>query len=287
MRKDQIKREDFTKEKLPKTRISLFFDLLKNQTATIINTSLLTFLFALPLIALSIYLYITLVNAMVDEASFTTLFSIVFYGSLLSTPLIFVSFLGFLGSFYVAKRLAWGEGLLLRIHFFQGIKEELRRSIFLITIFIVSLLFFLNGGMYLAIFYQEMPILTGLGIAILGGQFLLILMTTFYFLAYQIIYQNTFFETFKNAFLMATGRLHFSLIFLIIFPGILILLILLHFISALIGLFFFALFSFIGVLLWTLLSQATFDLFINNKHYPEYVKKGLNVDSSTNKEEVG
>lgn len=287
MKKEKIKQNDFKKEDLPKTRPALFFDILKNQTAIIVNTSLLTTLFSIPFLVISIFLYFILSKAITEGQGFDKLFAIIFYGSLIMSPTIILTLLGFSSSFYVAKKLAWGEGLLLKNHFFQSLKEEFKRSILISIILVLSFLLFLNGTTYLAIFYHKAPIWTGIGIAILIGQFFLMMITTFYYFAYQSIYQNNFRETFKNSFLMATGRLHFSLLFFLLFPGLLIALILPHYISAFVAIFLYALFNFVGIFSWTLLTHQTFDLFINRTHYPDYVKKGLYIEKINDKEEVG
>ncbi|MFA6754856.1 MAG: hypothetical protein WCR68_03460 [Candidatus Dojkabacteria bacterium] len=285
--KERIREKDFTKKELPKNRWELFRDLLLNHTATLINTSLLTALFALPFIVVFALFYSMLVLASNNQEPFNVLFSLLFYGCLSATPALILALVGLSGAFGVAKRLVWGEGVMLKIHFFSALKSEFKKTIIISVIIALSSFCLVVGGVYLSIFYVSAPIPTGIGIGLLAVQFLLITMTGCYFYAYQSVYQNNFAQTFKNSFLIATARLPFTLLFYLISPGIILVLTIVHYIASFIALFLFVLFSFGGVVLWTLMAHSSFDRFINAQHYPAYVRRGLYTPNNKKEEEVG
>jgi len=285
--KEKIREKDFSKKELPKNRRELFRDILFNHTSTLINTSLLTALFALPFIIIFAVFYAMLVMASNNQEPFNVLFSLLFYGCLSATPALILALVGLSGAYGVAKRLVWGEGVMLKIHFFSALKSDFKKTIIISALIALSSFLLVVGGVYLSIFYVSAPIPTGIGIGLLVVQFLLMTMTGCYFYAYQPVYQNTFGQTFKNSFLIATARLPFTMLFYLISPCIIVVLTFVHYIASFIALFLFVLFSFGGVVLWTLLAHSSFDRFINAEHYPAYVLRGLYTPNSKKEEEVG
>ncbi len=285
--KEKVRINDFSKKELPNNRRELFRDILFNHTFSVVNTSLLTTLFFIPLIAVFIVFYNMLANASNNSEPFNVLFSLLFYGSLIAIPALILAFLGVSAAYGVAKRLAWGEGLMLLVHFFSALKSELKKTFLMSIIIALSTFALVVGGVYLSTFYVNAPVATGIGIGILVVQFLLVVMSGCYFFAYIHVYQNTFGQALKNCFLIATVRLPISLLFIIISPGIVLALVAVHYIAACIAIFFFVIFSFVGIFLWTLLSHSSFDKFINQEHHPAYVKRGLYVEQIKKEEEVG
>lgn len=285
--REKVRINDFSKKELPNNRRELFRDILFNHTFSVVNTSLLTTLFFIPLIAVFIVFYNMLANASNNSEPFNVLFSLLFYGSLIAIPTLILAFLGVSAAYGVAKRLAWGEGLMLLVHFFSALKSELKKTFLMSIIIALSTFALVVGGVYLSTFYVNAPVATGIGIGILVVQFLLVVMSGCYFFAYIHVYQNTFGQALKNCFLIATVRLPISLLFIIISPGIVLALVAVHYIAAFIAIFFFVIFSFVGIFLWTLLSHSSFDKFINQEHHPAYVKRGLYVEQIKKEEEVG
>lgn len=285
--REKVRINDFSKKELPNNRRELFRDILFNHTFSVVNTSLLTTLFFIPLIAVFIVFYNMLANASNNSEPFNVLFSLLFYGSLIAIPPLILAFLGVSAAYGVAKRLAWGEGLMLLVHFFSALKSELKKTFLMSIIIALSTFALVVGGVYLSTFYVNAPVATGIGIGILVVQFLLVVMSGCYFFAYIHVYQNTFGQALKNCFLIATVRLPISLLFIIISPGIVLALVAVHYIAAFIAIFFFVIFSFVGIFLWTLLSHSSFDKFINQEHHPAYVKRGLYVEQIKKEEEVG
>ena len=176
---------------------------------------------------------------------------------------------------------------MLLVHFLSALKSELKKTFLMSIIIALSTFALVVGGVYLSTFYVNAPVATGIGIGILVVQFLLVVMSGCYFFAYIHVYQNTFGQALKNCFLIATVRLPISLLFIIISPGIVLALVAVHYIAAFIAIFFFVIFSFVGIFLWTLLSHSSFDKFINQEHHPAYVKRGLYIEQIKKEEEVG
>lgn len=275
------------KKTLPHTRKEVFFDLIKHRKMTLFSLSSFVFMFFIPL-AVDLFYFNFLESAAIASDKAEYLFSLFFYSMIIMIPCMLIGFLGLAGGFYVAKKLVWQEGISLASDFFQGIKENWKRA--LINGFIFGILLFVAvvGSSYLLIFAREYPVLCGIGI---GASILMLLMFGMVIalnFTQDVYYQNKFHHTFKNSFHFL-GLLNWKIFLVFILStGVVITLGIFNMITLGIGLFLFAIFNSVVIILYTLISHAGFDKYVNAEHYPDMVGKGLykviNDDEAIDKE---
>ena len=266
--------EDEALRYLPHNRKEVFFDLLKHRKMTLFALSCYVFMFFIPLaIDLIVFNFLEAGALMNDKDEY--LFSLVFYSMLIMLPCMMVGFIGFAGGFYVLKKLVWQEGVNLAVDFFNGVKDGFKHALINGFIFGVALFGFIVGGSYLIILAPTSPVWCGIGIGALSLVLIMLGMVICLFFTQDVYYTNPYFATFKNAFSFL-GLLNWKvfLIFLLS-SGAVIIMGCINMVTLMVGLFLFAFFNAIPITLYTLISHAAFDKYINQEHYPEMVNKGL------------
>jgi|LAHS01.1.fsa_nt_gb hypothetical protein len=266
---------DFSAAQLPHTRWELLRDVLLHQTGSLISTSLLLSLFALPLLCDYLVFSTFAGTAYANGSSMSSIFALCFYGALVAIPCIGILFVGYAGAYEVGQRLSFLDGVLSSVSFFYGLKKNWRSALGIGFLVGLSFAFALVGSLYLLFFYQASPILMGIGIGLLLFQFLLVGSLSRYFLAQEGLYQNSFGATLKNAFLFTLMKMPCSFGLFLLSPGIIIFLFAFSNISAYVGMGLFLFFSSFGVLIWSIYAHKVFDSYINAEHYPGLVNKGL------------
>jgi hypothetical protein len=275
MNNKEPQKRDFLAGDLPKTRKAQFWDILRHQMRTVISSSMLVTLFALPLFALYIVFNVFIGAAYARGDGTDVIFSLFFYGGLLAIPCLVILNIGFSGAFNVAKRLVFGEGLLLNVAFYYGLKENWKKAILMSIINALSFVLALLGSVYLLLYYVAAPILVGVGVGLLAVQYIIIGIMTPYYMSQICFYQNKVMAVIKNSFLFALMKLPLNFAIFALAPGLIIALVFANDITSYVGMGLFVFFNFIGVLLWNLNNSRVFDRFINQDHYPDYVNKGL------------
>ena len=262
---------------LPHNRKEVFFDLLRHRKMDLFFLSSLTFSFFIPL-AVDLFYFNFLENVAIANDKLDYLFSLIFYSMLIMLPCMLIGFIGLAGAFHVAKKIVWQEGITLASEFFQGIKENWKHALVSGMLFGVSLFGLVVGGSYLLIFSRQMPALCGVGIGALIVIFLFIGMSLALFYTQDVYYENTYLSTLKNSFRFL-GLLNWKiLVIFLLSTGALVALCALNLITLSIGLFLFAIFNSVVIILYTLISHSAFDKFINEVNYPDMVNKGLYKD---------
>ena len=271
------------KRKLPTNRKEVFFDLLKTRKMNLFALSCFVFMFFIPLaVDLFFFNYLEALAIAADKSDY--LFSLVFYSMLIMLPCMMVGFIGLIGGFYVAKKMVWQEGTMLAVDFFQGIKENWKHA--LINGFIFGLILFglVMGSSYLLIYQKAQPVLTGIGIGALMLLFLTLGMVIAINNTQDVYYVNSYSATLKNSFCLL-GLLNWRiLVIFILSTGAVFTLCCFNMITMAIGLLLFAILNSVVIILYTLVSHAGFDKFINKEHYPEYINKGLYKLETNDKE---
>ena len=282
-RKEKQISDSDAKKALPTSRKQVFFDLLAHRKMTLFALSCFTFMFFIPLAAdLFIFNFLENVAATNNKAEY--LFSLFFYSMLIMIPCMVIGFLGLVGAFYTAKKLVWQEGISLANDFFQGIKENWKHAVLNGLVFGVFLFGGVIGSIYLIIFSPVSPIWCGVGIGALILLFLVFGMTISLNFTQDVYYINPYITTFKNSFRFL-GLLNWKvLVIFILSTGGVITLCCFNFITLAIGLFLFAIFNSVVVILYTLISHSAFDKYINQEHYPDMVGRGLYKLEKENKE---
>ena len=271
------------KRSLPRNRKECFFDLLKNRKMALFSLSCFVFMFFIPS-AVDLFWFNFLESAAIASGKNDYLFSLVFYSMLIMIPCMVIGFLGLIGGFYVAKKMVWQEGIMVAVDFFQGIKENWKHAIINGLLFGIVLFGLIVGGSYLVINFAASPVLSGIGIGALIIFFMLFGMVVVLNSTQDVYYVNSYGITLKNSFCLL-GLLHWRiLITFLLSTGVVVTLACFNLITLAIGLFLFAVLNSVVIILYTLISHYGFDKYINQKHYPDYVNKGLYKLETNDKE---
>ena len=262
------------KQSLPSTRKEVFFDLLKYRKMSLFALSCYTFMFFIPL-AIDLFYFNYLESMAIIAEKYEYLFSLIFYSMLIMLPCMVIGFIGFAGAFYTAKRMVWQEGISLASDFFRGIKENWKDALINGVIFGLVLFGLVVGGSYLLIYAPVTPVVRGIGLGALILFFLVFGMVIALHFTQCVYYENSYGVTFKNSFSFL-GLLNWKVLLVFLFStGVVVALGLFNLITLAIGLILFAFTNSVVIILYTLISHAAFDKYINKEYYPEMVNKGL------------
>lgn len=277
MRKEVIRQTDYSVSELPKTRFAQFKDLLKHQFLNLVKISCLQTVFNMPLLvwAILFVIFLTTVNP-------EGVYIVILVGSGILIPCVAISNVGLSGMFYCLKKLAYADGLFAASSYFVGIKEEGKKGFVFGLLQGISAGVALAGTTFLYIFAGVNPWVIGLGITVLVILYFVMTMINYYSLAQTSVYSNKTGVIIKNSFLMSLMRFPKHILLFILHPGLAI--------AGYIGMCFipnvgiiisyvwlglFAILNSIGLLAWMLFILTSFDKFINQENYPDYVGKGL------------
>lgn len=278
--------EEFTTDKLPKTRAQQFFYAYRTSIGKLTNINLLTALFALPLIIWD-FLASAYVSDFMKGLDAQTQFSYLLKMSLLQygteIPLIMLLFVGLSGAYYVIRKICWKAPVRLIKDFNCGIKNGYKQFLPLGLIagavnFAVNYLLDFNL-LTISDDTEFVYIMAIVGVAV----FVLIFITAWVFAMEQSsLYDMTFGELIKNSFILTFKRL---------FGGIGVTLLSLLPILAfkfmpwvfvqIIGACITAVFSIsFAITMQTVYCHGVFDVFINKQQYPDFVGLGLSKGKS-------
>ena len=274
-KKEKIPSADFTSQDLPHTRWELFKDILLHQTGTLVQTSLLIALFALPLITDYLVFSLLIGAAELNKATPQELFALYFYGCLIGFICLIILVLGLLGGMEIAKKLAYEEGVITTAAFFLALKENWKEGLVMGVVFGAVYTLAEIGVVYLLFFASSQPIWVGIGIGALIFLAILVTLILNLFLLQTVIYKNKIRYTLKNSLLMSFLSFPLSFLVFLFFPGIFVALMAINNITAYIGMGLFLLGSEIGLVSWACYGNRVLDKYINTEHYPELVDKGL------------
>ena len=262
------------KQSLPTTRKEVFFDLLKYRKMNLFALSCYTFMFFIPL-AIDLFYFNYLESMAIIAEKYEYLFSLIFYSMLIMFPCMVIGFIGLAGAFYTAKRMVWQEGISLASDFFKGIKENWKHALINGVIFGLVLFGLVIGGSYLLIYTPVTPVVRGIGLGALILFFLVFGMVISLNFTQCVYYENGYGVTLKNSFSFL-GLLNWKILLVFLFStGVVVTLGLFNLLTLAIGLILFAFTNSVVIILYTLISHAAFDKYINKEHYPEMVNKGL------------
>ena len=262
---------------LPHTRKEVFFDFLAHRKMNLFALSCFTFMFFIPL-AVDLFYFNFLESVAIANELDDYLFSLVFYSMLIMLPCMIIGFLGLAGAFHIAKKMVWQEGTMLSTDFFQGIKENWKHAVINGAIFGIALFGLIMGSSYFIIFSPVAPVWSGIGIGAMVLVFIALGIMLAMFFTQDVYYSNPYAVTLKNSFLFM-GIINWKLLVLFLLStGVVVGLCCINMITLGIGLFLFAVFNSVVVVLYTLISHSAFDKYINKEHHPEMVNKGLYKD---------
>ncbi|MFA5448961.1 MAG: hypothetical protein WC292_00775 [Clostridia bacterium] len=274
-------KESNSPKPLPTNRKQLFFELVYTKSREWMKISLVIFLFSLPLL---IWLGInsltdSLLISQIDEVSKDEQAQIIvniFYRQLIkngvSIPFYMLLATGLGAISYVARNLVWGDMNDFKADFKKGFKENWKYSLFLGLIFgiIINSLSIMN---WLIFGFQNQ-----LGIIIYAFILLIFISMMVFGLAQQAVYNNKFLHLLRNSMILTLSNLFMNiLVFLLVLSPIGLIMYFAVSLPSAIILIMLALIGFGYItLILTLYSHYIFDKYINAKHYPEMVNKGIN-----------
>ena len=268
---------DFKKEDLPKTRVDLFFDLLKVNTSVLFGMGAIIFLFSLPFLIVSFIcdyslatIFVNITNSEIgDEEIALMISSTISFYDLIKIPCYIVLGIGASGIMQVIRRLVWGEGVMLSQDFFDGIKSN--ALTYSICFLVFGLINYLDGFIFRRLggsnFFAYAPLIVSVVFLLPIGLFIL---------SQSIIYSNRFHKYVYNGFILYFKSFFRTLIasivfFVILSVGLISDLIIKY---ILLTVFFFAIIP-ILMTIWFLYSCFVFDKYINKENHPDIYGKGL------------
>ena len=276
MKKEIIRKTDFTSSERPRTRMAQFWDIIKHQKLNMVKIAMLQTVFNAPTMVWAVFYYILL------AAGPSSVFQITVWFGLILIPCIIISNLGLVGSFSCLKKIAYADGEFASSSFFLGLKEEWKKG--LVLGFIQGLVsgFCLIGLVFVLSVPGATALVKGFALAMLIILFLTITMMNYYSLAQASCYANSLGRVIKNSFLMTLMRYPKHCLLFLLHPGVIAGAVIgsfcIPYYGEYIGIGCLVIFSFInsfGILAWMLFILTSFDKFINKNNYPDYVNKGL------------
>ena len=274
MRKEKVRETDYESSERPDTRLKQFFDIFRHRFVEILKLSLLQAIFNMPLIA-SLVLFHQLVKSSTTINALMTVFLIQGGSFLISMPSVFV---GLTGVFYCFKKIIHAEGEYASSSFFIGMREEWKRGLLVGMIVGLSLAVAVIGYFFFQYYVPAYnTTIAGLGIAIVVIQAIMVLMVAYYSIGQIVFYTNELRFVFKNSFIFTLMRFPQTLLFLIIHPGIYVVLFVIMDITMYVGAILLIFFVGIGHLIWSLNSISAFDKYINKENHKEIDLKGLST----------
>ncbi|MCM1289650.1 MAG: hypothetical protein NC132_03990 [Corallococcus sp.] len=244
-----------------------------------LTLSLLVTLFALPLIAIlsvSAVAEASLLKDVTDGAEYLSkMLQMRVFAGLLSVVGFYPFMLGLSGAFYFIRRTVWSQGATIKSDFFKGVKGGLAASIAPAAFATLTYLFFEASLIFVPVFLKNIAwqIVMYVVVALVV---ILMFSVIMYDLAQNAIYKVSFFHRLKNSFIFALVKyprnaLAAIITFLPFVPMIMWRILGMTVAFTVMAVYCFAL----CVLGQTLFCHSVFDKYINEKEYPDLVKKGL------------
>lgn len=283
-------KEDFSSSQLPKNRTELFSYMIKHKLFKIYKNHLLIALFFIPLIVWGILTmeYTDTVFSADPKVGITYLVEYWVTVYVTAIPMWMLAFVGLAGGLNVIRKLAWGDPVILKTDFLQGIKASGKQMALVGALWGISFALIRYGidwlGFYYQVFDDSYSVVFGiflcyfLLVAIIGITVYMACMCSIYNVNFKQLVIGAFKLYFADCF-MATGIILLSLL------PILILMLIGLAITTLIA-YLLVLFALLGIMIipMFLVCQHTFDRIINKKDYPDYYGRGLSYGAKENRE---
>lgn len=264
--------KDFNRSNLPTNRRQVFKFAYKQRWLTLFNVNLLTMLFALPYILFEIIYFIY--SSSHSGASVTKQNSIAISCFLIRFPTMLLASIGLSGAVYIIRKICWDEPFSFKKDYFKGVSNSYKQfmgisAVLSLFILLAEMLenYYSSGSGFLNLYI----VFTIIVVAVI------VLIVAIYNYAICSLYNMSYLSSLKLAIMLTFKKLFFNMLMLIV--GVLP-----------VAIFFLipiTTFYFIGItilifgglsyliLVCFLFTNATFDKFINEKEYPEFVRKGM------------
>jgi len=273
--------KEFSQEKLPKNRIEQFFSIIKLEWRTLLLIGLIFTLFMLLFVLCDIGKWVVLNSFKTSleqsgeaDKYASVVKTITIYYNLILIPIFLVCSIGVSGLSRVIQRLCYGEGLLFKFDFLDGIKLNIKGNLIIgLLLGIFNFICQFNITMSDNLGNVLGQIITGVSIALFYG---LIIPTLLYMSATNATYKMSFGQNFKNSIQLFVASFFISLIiplliygytFLALIPNIII--------RVLVCVLVIFVISPFMLLINHMFCLHTFDKYINKENYKEIYRKGL------------
>ena len=275
--KNRYSNKDFSKNNLPNNRFNLYKDILKNRLSLLFSIGLIVLLFSIPLLLVSIFKKIALINVLnldiSDADKYREFFATNNTFNLLYTLGFIILGVGLSGIYQVVRRLVYGDNIIFKLDFKNGVKSNIK-----IFLFIFTLIGFINFGFQFIIYYLTdlsrvsyqisiivIIVLIGILIPIIP---ILLTSSTIYSLPLYGHIKNSFLLSYRKwYFSFPIGLLNIGLAFLSLIPNDTVYYLFITFMPLV--------FSPFIILLNVIYSDSLFDEYINKDNFKEIYRKGL------------
>lgn len=244
-----------------------------------LTISLLVLLFALPLVALlsvSAVVEASLLEKVTDEVEYLSkMLQMRVFTGLLSIVGFYPLMLGLSGAFYFMRKTVWSQGATIKGDFFKGVKGGLAASIAPAIFAMLTYLFFQTSLWFVPVLLKDL-VWQIVMYVVVGLVVILMFSVIMYDLAQNAVYKVSFFQRLKNSFIFALVKYPRNALTAIITFVPFVPMIMWRVLGLVIAFTLMAVYCFaLCVLGQTLYCHSVFDKYINEKNYPDLVKKGL------------
>lgn len=244
-----------------------------------LTISLLVLLFALPLVALlsiSAVVEASLLEKVTDEVEYLSkMLQMRVFTGLLSIVGFYPLMLGLSGAFYFMRKTVWSQGATIKGDFFKGVKGGLTASIAPAIFAMLTYLFFQTSLWFVPVLLKDL-VWQIVMYVVVGLVVILMFSVIMYDLAQNAVYKVSFFQRLKNSFIFALVKYPRNALTAIITFVPFVPMIMWRVLGLVIAFTLMAVYCFaLCVLGQTLYCHSVFDKYINEKNYPDLVKKGL------------
>lgn len=266
---------------LPSSRKALLADIVKDDFYLLAETSLLQFLFSLPLIAAFMAELIMLGH--LAEITPSSVFSIVVYTSLVEIPCFGIRYIGRYAAYAVLKKRVHNEGGYVGEIFFDTMKRGGAGTGMIIGILLGAMVCIWQIASVFLLVSASNPFAKGLGVGVLSLMTMLIYVAVEYTASMRNYYDLKVKDCMKNGASFCILGLPASLLYFAFTIGLWIAFAFLSIwaVVALIAVYALWLDG-LTITVATLYSHKMYDKYINSVHYTDYVNKGLSVKEEDN-----
>lgn len=244
------------------------------------SLSLLTTLFSFPLFALwsisSVAEASILQQAAQNTEALAQLFAQQLQTCLLSLPFCCLFAVGLGGAFRYLRKLVWREIAQLKQHFFEGVKRGFLQGLVCGVLLWLVVCFVVATSWMIVIYCTDVVAMALLFVA-LAALLVVFLSAIVFNLAQNAVYQTTFLQRMRNSLYFAVTKFFANLPMVAATLLPFVLLVFLPYTTAVIAIAtIYFIYGFgVVLLMQTLYCHSVFDKYINQKQYPQLVKKGL------------
>lgn len=272
-KKKIIQQPEFTTQDLPATRFLQFFDIFKIEWRNLTKLGLLNLIFLIPFFA--VYFLMLFFASSAGENPILVI-SLGYVGLYLTLFIVAVHLSG-MGN--VLKKMIYGEGVLFKDDYFEGIKKNYGQFAIITAIYGLIYLIIDFSCKYVFGFEGIVPII--FSAICTGFLFLLLTPIVITIVSECTMYEITFKSAIKNSLLLVVSRFwQYLIVGLILLAMNLVFSISNFLILLLVASLILLLICPLIALAILLISTSSFDVLINKDSFPELFKKGLKKEGN-------